>query len=289
MFAPLKLWSWMLFHASFSCLSFDAVTVKAQLFIEISDSVGILPGKDSIFMNPVYFTTTEKDIFYYSCLLETPVCNDTLCQVVHLKVNWDLAGNYLKFDTLEGYPLTKNDHKPFTSEDYKKLHSTLKDGKSILGRKADDELLDESAERYSVKIDGFTGATSIQIKNAVVDGAMYTTYTLWHLVNGTIRTTLLNYTIDHFNPDIENQMLKSGNPKTIILALKQWDDHDYLNRFSEIITIMNEGHPLVNFYIAKNLPDYILTMDKNKKYFKMIWDNLDPNTRSVLYDYLSPD
>ena len=52
------------------------------------------PGKDSVFMNPVYFCTEGSGNYFYYSPINTTVCNDTLCQLVLVKVYWDLAGNY---------------------------------------------------------------------------------------------------------------------------------------------------------------------------------------------------
>ena len=247
-----------------------------------SEEVAILPGKDSVFLNPVFLTSSVDECYVYETILRTPVCNDTLCQVVQIKIYWDLIGDYISFDTLAGYPLTKNDHLPFSPDDYNKLQATLKDGNSILGRKSEGELLDNTRQRYSQKIDAVTGATDLQIKNAVVDGALYSTYTLWHLVNGDIRQVLSSCTIENYNSKMEEQLLFSDNTKSIIFALKQFEDKDYINRFQDIIRIMEKGYPLVNFYIAKNLPHEVFLSEENQKSLSLIWNLLDPNTKSIL-------
>jgi hypothetical protein len=256
---------------------------------EYSEEVAIIPGKDSVFLNPVYLNILDNELYIYESILRTPVCNDTLCQIVQIKVFWDLIGGYTRFDTLVGYPLTKNDHLLFTPEDYSKLQATLKDGNSILGRKSESELLDNNRNRYSQKIDAVTGATDLQIKNAVVDGALYSTYTLWHLVNGDIKNILSECTIKNYNSKMEQQLLFSDNTKSIIFALKQFDKEDYVNRFQEIIQVMKKGYPLVNFYIAKNLPSEVFLSDDNINSLNQIWQLLDPNTKSILADNMSFD
>jgi len=250
------------------------------------DSVTVLPAKDSVFFNTVYFNTGDPDSFYYESTVRSPVCNDTLCQVVLLKVFWDLRGNYIRFDTLINHPLTKNDHKPFTSSDYRKLHLTLRDQNSVLGRKKEDELIDKVQTRYSEKIDAVTGATDLQIKNAVVEGALYSTYTLWHLVNGGIGKRLKGYTSANYNLDMEKQLMRSDDPLAIIFALKQWAVKDYTDRFPDVLKIMKNGSPMVNFYIAKKLPPESLASANHQKAIQDIWSSLDPNTKSILVKYL---
>ena len=254
---------------------------------DYSKEVAIIPGRDSVFLNPVYLTNSIDDLYVYESVLKTPVCNDTLCQIVQIKVFWDLIGDYIGFDTLAGYPLTKNDHLLFTTEDYNKLQATLKDGNSILGRKSESELLDNNRKRYSQKIDAVTGATDLQIKNAVVDGALYSTYTLWHLVNGDIKNVLINSTINNYNSKMEQQLILSNNIKSIIFAFKQFDERDYISRFQEVIQVMKKGYPLVNFYISKNIPPEVFLYEENIESLKLIWQLLDPNTKSILSAYQS--
>lgn len=244
------------------------------------------PSKDSVFINPVYFCTDSLGANYYYSPLETTVCNDTLCQIVFLKIFWDLAGNYSKFETSNENPLTKNDHKPFTPQDYEKLHNTLKNEISILGDKTEDELLDPSRSRYSEKIDGVTGATAKEIKSEVVDGALYSTYTLWHMANGDIQQKLRKYTLSHYTSNFQQQLLQSRNTKSIIFGLKNLDEEFYPAHFSQIIDLMKRGNPLVNFYIAKNISEDDLDYGENKKELLKIWNLLDPNTQSVLSKYL---
>ena len=88
---------------------------------------------------------------------------------------------------------------------------------------------------------------------------------------------------------IENQLLLSANPKFNIFALKQLNDLDYIERFPEIIQLMEKGHPLVNFYIAKKLPPKVFTEGENIKSLKMVWPVLDPNTKSILGIYLDTE
>jgi acyl-ACP thioesterase len=71
--------------------------------------------------------------------------------------------------------------------------------------------------------------------------------------------------------------------------LKQFDKEDYMDRFQEIIQIMKKGYPLVNFYLAKNLPSEVFLSEENIKSLNQIWQLLDPNTKSVLAVYMSFD
>ena len=244
-----------------------------------------LPSKDSLFQNPVYFCSGGGNELYYFSRVKTTVCEDTVCQLLDLQVYWDLAGNYIRFDTISGTPLTKYDHKSFTDQDYQRLQETLADENSVLGKKTKDELLSTKKQRYSKKIDGLTAATVKEIKSVVVEGALYSTYTLWHLVHSDIKQQIYKHTLSHYNPSIERQLLESGNPKTIIMALKNMEGKDYIDKFDRILDLMRVGNPFVNFYIAKNLPEAIFSSEEKRKSIKNIWERFDPNTKSILMGY----
>lgn len=243
---------------------------------------------DSIISCPVYICTDSSDDYYYYSTIMTPVCEDTLCQLVQLNIFWDLAGNFTKFDTLPGAPLTKYDHKLFSPEDYTKLHSTLMNKNSILEIKNKNELIDSNLTRYSEKLDGVTGATAKEIKSSVVDGAIYSTYTLWHIVNGSITKKLREHTNIVYNPKIQKHLLGSSDSKTLLFVLKKFTDEDYIKEFEEVLKIMDLGIPVINFYIAKNLPRDIFANKKHKDSLRYIWSCFDRNTKSVLRKNLFP-
>lgn len=86
---------------------------------------------------------------------------------------------------------------------------------------------------------------------------------------------------------MEQQLILSNNIKSIIFAFKQFDERDYISRFQEVIQIMKKGYPLVNFYIAKNIPPEVFLYEENIESLKLIWQLLDPNTKSILSAYQS--
>lgn len=115
-----------------------------------------------------------------------------------------------------------------------------------------------------------------------MEGALYSTYTLWNLVNGDIRQVLRKYTLCHFNQRFLDQLINSDNPMTVLTGLKSFQKEDYSGNFQLIVTVMKRGNAMVNFYIAKNIPEEMLDSDQYKEAFLAIWDYLDPNTKFVL-------
>jgi hypothetical protein len=130
----------------------------------------------------------------YETSLNIPVCDDNLYANVVVKKYWDLAGKYSGFDTLEVKPLTKFDHRQFSSSEYKKLDEILADKNSILRVLAKDELTYKNIELKSETVDAVTGATPTSVKEQVVEGAVYSVYTLWHFVNGSVKDSIKLFT-----------------------------------------------------------------------------------------------
>ncbi|WP_111708295.1 hypothetical protein [Lutibacter citreus] len=246
-----------------------------------------LPSLDGVFINDVYFCETETEGAYYYSKIETSVCSDTLCRIVNLKVYWDLAGNLKKFDTIPGKQLTKNDHINFTSEDYSKLLKTLKDNYSVIGKKHVGAFIEKDKFRKSDKIDGVSGATKRTIKEEAVEGALYSTHTLWKLINGTIKKQLKEYTNSNYSEKFKLQLLNSENGNTNLFALQKLKDDDYVEQFDLILKIMKKKHSLVNFYISKALPQSIFKDEISKQKLKNVWSFLDENSKSVLIENLN--
>ncbi|MCB0664726.1 MAG: hypothetical protein KDC80_02840 [Saprospiraceae bacterium] len=123
---------------------------------------------------------------FYSSSIFTQVCETGECKPVSIILFWDLLGNYLRYALPDGQLLTKLDHIPFTPEDYKKFEKILADPYSVLENFAIEELTGSREKARIDEIDGITGATPKSISNSIVEGAVYTCYTIWHLAHGSI-------------------------------------------------------------------------------------------------------
>lgn len=150
---------------------------------------------------PQYFF---RDIF-------TPVCLDDVCKPVRINLYWDLLGNYLKFEVPINEPLTKLNHQKFAPEDYGKLQQILANKNSLLKDFKMEELVDPASQNLSDSVDAVTGATKKTIKNEIIDGALYTCYTLWHLANGDVVKEIEKITSKNMNEQLLHQFLKSKN------------------------------------------------------------------------------
>lgn len=145
------------------------------------------------------FTVVENDTLSYTLKLAldekgrpqyffrnifTPVCYTNECKPVYINFYWDLLGNYVRFDLPKNKVLTKVDHDEFKEEDYQKLQDILAQPNSIFAELKMEDLITTGTEDLTDSVDVKAGATLKTIKNQVIDGAVYTCYTLWHIAYG---------------------------------------------------------------------------------------------------------
>ncbi len=240
------------------------------------------PLADTSFICRVNIISNPDSVpFQYSSIIVTPVCNDGLCQTLEIELHWNLIGNFTGYDTIEEKPLTKFDHLPFTSMDYEKLQTILGDQNSVLERKKLDELFDKEKVRVSEKEDATTGATANAVKNAIVEGALYSTYKLWHIANGEIKAKIREHTESIYNPLIRDQLIQSGDYRNQLFAIRLFTDDEYDSQFNDMLNLIKTSNSLVEMYILKKLPNAILVDSTHQLELANIFSEMDINGKSL--------
>lgn len=234
------------------------------------------------------YSNADKIQTGYAADINLAVCDDKLCANVILKIYWDLAGNYLKFDTLTGKPLTKFDHKRFVEADYKKLDQILKDKNSMLRILNKEDLIDKSIILKATTVDAVTGATPATIKKSVVEGAVYSTYSLWHFVNGTVKDSMRAYTAGIYTDQVARQLINSDNYETQLFALRRMSKEDYENALPQLFQVVGRSAPLIKAYILSKVPLPFQDQEQNLRFVKL-FPELDVYTRSIFMDRITND
>ena len=173
------------------------------------------------------FTVRENDTLTYTLKLAldengkpqyffrnifTPVCYTGECKPVYINFYWDLLGNYVRYDLPEGKILTKVDHDEFKEEDYEKLRDILGRSTSIFADLKMEDLMTKGTDSLSANVDAKTGATLKTIKNEVIDGAVYTCFTLWHIAYGKlVINKMKEVTESYVNSEMLHNFLASNN------------------------------------------------------------------------------
>ena len=133
----------------------------------------------------------EGQLEKYTANIKAPVCEEGICYNVNVRFDWNVIGEFIDYQVPPHDPLTKLDHEPFTLGDYAKLRSILKNHDLIFTGMKAEELVVETAE---ADVDGYSGATVEAIKEEVVDGALFTCHTLWHVANGAVVDSIRRHT-----------------------------------------------------------------------------------------------
>jgi len=225
---------------------------------------------DSVYL---FVDNHSQPQYYYQRIL-TPVCEDTLCKLVKLTFKWDLLGNYLYYYMEDGETLTKLDHKPFSIEDYNKLHSILSDNKSVLGTYTKEYisglLKDNSDQGGNPMVDVVTGATPEQLRTEIIEGALYSCHTLWHLCRGKIRDQILNHTGEMLlNEDFMHQLILSGDIHYIEFALRNLNSFDPSDFHGDIILIIQNNSSLTTSRIIEYMPGTLIC---NNEFNDQLWN-----------------
>ena len=208
---------------AFTWLAVEAGDRTAEFQVELSDPVApTLPPR----LYRVVQSTDENGFpTGYALTFTTHVCVDEQCRMVKVTMHWDALGYYERLEYPADTPLTKKKHVPFAAEDYAKLDQILKDRDSILGSQPL-EIFGAPVQQPEVPgIDGWSGATPQAVKDAVVDDAAYTSWTMWRWANGEIVPKLQSLTEQRCTPDHLRHLLQSNDRRAVDLALKYITRH----------------------------------------------------------------
>lgn len=195
------------------------------------------------------------DSCYFTSQVYTPVCEEDICYPIELEIRWDLLGYFKDYRTPAHKPLTKFDHQPFTEADHIKMRAVLSDKYAVLKHIKAEDLIDKNiAIKSAVKVDGVTGATRASLKNEVVGGAIYSTYTIWRLVNGVAADSIRKKTESRLDSTLLMPFLRSGNPHYQYFALERLSDAQARQVAGDIIRLVGQGEGNVPFFAYSRLP-----------------------------------
>ena len=262
------------------------------LFFELSleqkgklniSKVGEIEEDGFIFPVAIDLVSDNKRPLYYQSEIQTTVCDDEICEILYIQMFWDLVGKYIGFDTLPGHQLTKFDHKPFLENDYQKLHALLLNESSILKFKTKSELIDKDRVKASDVVDGTTGATSLEIKEEVVEGALYSSYTLWHLAyNGKVENLVKARSKLHLENGLLQTFLTSGRENYRLFAFQSFSENDYHTYTKYWLDALKNDIPLTRKLIIRNIPESLWKSFKVQEKICSIFSDFDVNTRTYL-------
>jgi hypothetical protein len=251
-------------------------------------------GQDSLVLHQMHLMKNKDNLplMYFAAVL-TPVCIDGLCKPLFIELYWDLLGAYIGFAVNPKEPLTKFDHELFTSENYQKLDALLLDPHSVLERKTMDDLQDKSLQSdkqitfKGKEVDAVSGATKKEIKASVVEGALYSCYTLWHLVHGAAALKIKENIHQIYTNTLADYFLNAPYEDYQFYALKQFQTGQFNQYKKDINSIFKKGKPLLRSYILKKMPDELWQDSLFTKELFADFFLLDFNSKTLLIKNLS--
>ena len=159
----------------------------------------------------------------YSMWVDSVICREKTCDVVKVQLHWDALGHYQRYEVALGSKLTKLDHVPFTEEDLAKLQAILKDPDSPLKEVEKESMTAKTPSSPGKPVDGVAAVsqpTVLTLKTAVIIGAGYTCYDLWHWSNGLLTGHIRDFTGKHCSEKKLITYLTSASNDSALFALK---------------------------------------------------------------------
>ncbi len=179
--------------------------------------------EDSVLLDIYEAYDSEGQLAGYHAHVTTPVCNTGLCYEAELDFYWDVLGNFSDFEILQDKPLTKLDHVPFEDSDYEKLKAILLTKSPTFIHLRRDELVVKPFDTDPQDVDAVGGATLKHIEKDMVEGAIYTCYTLWHIANGDINFQMQEHTIQNLDEGLLAKLLNSDDVEAHYFAVENMD------------------------------------------------------------------
>ncbi len=179
----------------------------------------IIHFNDTLFNDTLLeYSSADNLPVMYSRKVVTAVCIKGECRLVRIELFWDCTGRYLGFELPPGEFLSKTEHVKFVPSEYDRLHKLLSDPLSALANYALSDLVIVK-DSTKQKVDAKSSATIAAVLDYIVEGAVYTTYTLWHIVYGQTRREVEKLTSEKLNEQMALMILESKNLEDQIWAL----------------------------------------------------------------------
>lgn len=246
-------------------VSLPADSIKV-VFHPVLDSLGVLEG--------------------YKSQVFTPICEEDKCYAVEINFWWDPIGRFHHYDTLPGQPLTKLDHDPFLEEDYQKLSDILTNPNSVLAKYKKEELVQDTR---TSEVDGITGATIQEVKENVIEGAVYSCYTLWHLAHGSVVDSIKQTTLKRLNPSFVKKLVSSEDQEINYFLINHFSEEDFARYLPEILETIGDGKGYYPKNAIEKMPVDVVRDSVTQSFFSKNFNQLNYFSQIALLKKLSGD
>ncbi|WP_341227895.1 hypothetical protein [uncultured Arcticibacterium sp.] len=215
----------------------------------------------------------------YRANIIAPVCEDRVCYDVNLIFNWNLIGEFIDFEILSGEPLTKLDHIPFSPKDYQRLQSILRNQDLNFVKIPAEELVVKSDKP---KLDGYSGATKETVKKEVIEGALYTCYTLWHVANGAVVDSIKAHTSADLDKNLVSKMIGQKSQTNNYFLINRLDEASYSENIDAILGLMAESKGYFSKNAFEKIPETLFESKSVQNYIINNYQELDYFTQKAI-------
>ncbi len=196
----------------------------------------------------------------YFANVKIPVCQDQLCKEVRVKLYWNVIGQFVRFELIPGYELSKEDHILFTEKDYLMLDSILKNPGHILG-----QIVDENKSANNSAIDIISGATIKVLDGEVVSGALYTCQQLWLLTNGMLVAEIQKETRRIINSQIIESIAELKSIEAYSFLIHNLNEAQLKRYLSLLVPVFSYKKSFLGKQLIQKLPARMFKKFDNQK------------------------
>lgn len=176
------------------CTAFFLLGLQGGIEKKTTDTLHLIPHRvlvdDIPYVLQQAVNSNEVSQYYYIDISAFPCQSTKECKLTELRMYWDVKGEFLCFELEKSTPLTKLNHKKFTTKDYLKLHRILLDSSSDFKFLTLEDLTERQAEYSFYEADATSGATISTRDFECIHGAVKTTFQLWHFANGSLKESI---------------------------------------------------------------------------------------------------
>ncbi|AWV99286.1 hypothetical protein DJ013_14375 [Arcticibacterium luteifluviistationis] len=219
----------------------------------------------------------------YKANILAPVCEDRVCYDVNLIFNWNLIGEFVDFEVFSKEPLTKLDHIPFSPEDYQRLQGILKNQDLNFVKIPAEELVVKSDKP---KLDGYSGATKETVKKEVIEGALYTCYTLWHIANGAVVDSIKSHTVNALNADLVSKIAKQKSQTANYFLINHLDTNGFKENIATILNSITESKGYFSKNAIERIPEDLFGLSLVQDFIIINYSDFDYYTQKAILSKL---
>ncbi|SOE20328.1 hypothetical protein SAMN06298216_0821 [Spirosomataceae bacterium TFI 002] len=226
---------------------------------------------------------SNGELIGYHSQIKAPVCESGVCYDVNVTFHWNLIGSFSHFETKEKDPLTKLDHVPFTAKDYQKLQSILTNHDLIFTGMPAEKLVSKTKKN---ELDAVSGATVATIKDEVIEGALFTCYTLWHIANGAVEDSIEIHTKKQLQKPTVNRIANLNNDKAYYYLIENLNENQIHENLTLLLSLVSKSKGYFPKNAFESFPLSLYETDELKTFIKNEYPNFSYHTRNAVLEKL---